>query len=287
MKTILVTGTAGMIGSAVAKKLLEKGYRVIGVDRCDGKIEHENYNHIVVDLAETMDVIGIFEKHNVDRVIHLAAIAHAFSNGKISREDYYTANVVCARNVFIGASQKKIPLLFISTADVYGFTKGTVSAATTPEPVSDYAKSKVMAEKELIEIAMGFESGFDIFRFAPVYTDEIKRDIQKRYYLKYPDIAYIIGEGTGYEFLNINVAVEKMVEWAEIEPQNTIHNIKNEKLINTAECLEEEIEAGRATKLIRFPKWLVRFGFGVIFCLTGKNKYTYLLNKAVNPIRTK
>ncbi len=287
MKTILVTGTSGMIGSSLANKLLENGNKVIGVDRCEGKIEHENYTHIVVDLALTADVIGIFEQYRIDRVIHLAAIAHAFSNGKITREDYYTANVVCARNVFIAASQKKAPVLFISTADVYGFTKGTVDAATPPQPVSDYAKSKVMAEKELIEIARGFESDFDIFRFAPVYTDEIKRDIQKRYYLKYPDIAYIIGEGTGYEFLNINIAVERMAEWTQNEPQNTIHNIKNEKLINTAECLDEEIEAGRAKHVLRFPKWLVRFGFGVIFCLTGKNKYTYLLGKAVNPIRTR
>ena len=287
MKTILVTGTSGMIGSSVAKKLLENGHKVIGVDRCEGKIQHENYTHIIIDLAVASDVIGVFENSNADRVIHLAAVAHAFSNGKITWEDYYTANVLSARNVFIAASQKKIPTLFISTADVYGFTKGTVDAATTPEPVSNYAKSKVLAEKELIEICREFGSEFDIFRFAPVYTDEIKRDIQKRYYLKYPDIAYIIGDGTGYEFLNINVAVDRMAEWAQNDPQNTIHNIKNEKLINTAECLEEEIEAGRAKHVLHFPKWLVRFGFGIIFCLTGKNKYTYLLGKAVNPIRTK
>ena len=287
MKTVLVTGTSGMIGSFVANKLLENGNKVIGVDKCDGKIEHENYTHVIVDLSVTADVIDIFERYNVDRVIHLAAIAHAFSNGKITREDYYIANVVSARNVFISASQKKVPLLFISTADVYGFTKGTVTAATPPRPVSDYAKSKVMAERELLDICRSLESEFDIFRFAPVYTDEIKRDIQKRYYLKYPDIAYIIGEGTGYEFLKINLAAEKMAEWVEIKPQNTIHNIKNEKLINTAECIEEEKEAGRAKVVLHFPTWLVRLGFGVIFCLTGKNKYTYLLGKAVNPIRTK
>lgn len=287
MKTILVTGTSGMIGSYVAKRLLENGHKVIGVDKCDGKIEDENYTHVVTDLAVIEDVSGVFEKYDADRVIHLAAIAHAFSNGKITREDYYVANVLSARNVFVAAASKRIPTLFISTADVYGFTKGTVDATTTPAPVSDYAKSKVMAERELLDICRNLESEFDIFRFAPVYTDEIKRDIQKRYYLKYPDIAYIIGEGTGYEFLNINLAIEKMAEWVDSEPKNTIHNIKNEKLINTAECLEAEKEAGRAKVVLHFPKWLVRFGFGVIFCLTGKNKYTYLLGKAVNPIRTK
>ena len=106
MITILVTGTSGMIGSSVANKLLENGYRVIGVDRCDSKIDHENYTHIVIDLSEMPDVISVFERCNIDRVIHLAAIAHAFSNGKITREDYYIANVVSARNVFIAASQK-------------------------------------------------------------------------------------------------------------------------------------------------------------------------------------
>jgi len=244
-----------MIGSYVANKLLEKGHKVIGVDRCEGKIEHDNYIHIVIDLEKTEELGEVFEKFEIDRVIHLAAIAHAFSNGKITREDYYIANVVCARNVFIVSASRHIPVLFISTADVYGFTKGRVDIGTTPEPVSDYAKSKVMAERELIDICGNFESDFDIFRFAPVYTDEVKRDIQKRYYLKYPDIAYIIGKGTGYEFLNINLAIEKMADWVDIEPRNTIHNIKNEKLINTAECLEEEKEARRRELLLQAPDY--------------------------------
>ena len=283
-KTVFITGASGMIGAHTVKKLLAEGFNVIGADRCEGRVENENYTHVIVDLSVKEDVRKALSEHRVDRVIHLAAIAHAFSNGKITYEQYYKANVECAINVFSSASEKGIPVLFISTADVYGFVKGQASAQTPTALISDYAKTKALAEKEITEICR--ESGYDIFRFAPVYTDEIKRDIQKRYYLKYPNLAYIIGKGAGYEFLHIDLAAEKMADWVKEDVKNEIRNIKNKELINTATCIEDEKKQGRAVRVLRFPRWMVCAGFYTALALTGKNKYTYLINKVVNPLRT-
>lgn len=169
---ILVTGSKGMIGSHLVKGLLEAGYEVVGLDRicnqsCDGR-----YFHYVVDLADKDTLQFIMEKYKPDRVIHLAALAHAADGKKITWEDYKHLNVDCAKNIFEVAGD--IPVLFISTVDVFGFTKGTVNVNTPMKPVSNYGRSKMMAEQELRK-----KRYFDIFRFSPVYTDTVKRDIRK------------------------------------------------------------------------------------------------------------
>ena len=286
-KFVLVTGASGMIGSAVSKKLIADGNKIIGVDICDSRIDCEGYVHCKVNLGDKGQLNEVFKNYNIDRVIHLAAIAHAFSNGKVTYEQYYCANVECAKNVFEVCEENDIPVLFISTADVYGFVKGIADASTVPNPISDYAKSKVMAEQVLEGIYGDSESKYDVFRLAPVYTDEIKRDIQKRYYLKYPNLAYIIGKGSEYEFLNINTLCERISKWIYDKPANKIFNVKDDVLVSTSKCIYDEKKCGRAKVVIKVPSWMVKLGFKVIFILTGKNKYTFLLNKAVNPLRTR
>lgn len=276
--TVLVTGASGMIGSATVRGLLVSGRRVVGVDRRESEETLENCVRCVVDLADKDALQKIIAEHNVDRIVHLAALAHA-SDGKYSWEDYKRLNVDCARNVFEAAGDR--PVLFISTVDVYGFTKGTVDVQTELRPVSHYAKSKALAEAECRK-----SPRYTIFRFSPVYTDSVKRDIQKRYYLKYPNIAYQIGKGTEYEILNVNRAVEAIVSWCGEDVKNETRIIKDARRMNTADYIKMEKSEGRAKIVLRFPRWAVRLGYATATALTGENKYTYLLNKAANPLRS-
>lgn len=278
-KTILVTGAAGMIGSQTVKGLLAAGYAVVGLDRVAHEEESADYKHYTVDLADREALAAIVTENDISRIIHLAALAHSRDGKEYTWELYHHLNVTCAENVFCAAGE--IPVLFISTVDVFGFTKGIVTAETEPRPVSHYAKSKVLAERACRALPH-----YTIFRFSPVYTDEVKRDIQKRYYLKYPKIAYQIGKGTEYEILNVRAAVEAMVNWCEATPQNTIQIIKDPVRMNTPDYIQQEKEAGRASLVLWFPKWIITAGYACLKALTGENKYTYLLNKAVYPLRT-
>ncbi len=278
-KTVLITGAAGMIGSKAVKGMLDAGYRVIGVDVKDGVVSSDDYVHHSVDLFDKTALADIVSGSKVDRIIHLAALAHSVDGKEYSWEDYERLNVTCAKNVFEAAGT--IPLLFISTVDVFGFTKGTVNVLKEVRPVSNYARSKAQAEEECKKAPR-----YTIFRFSPVYTDTVKRDIQKRYYLKYPKLAYIIGKGSEYEVLNVNNAVAAMVEWCSEEPQNDIRIIKDAEPMKTIECIKSEREAGRAKFVLRLPRWIVTAGYYVLKTFTGENKYTYLLNKAVFPLKT-
>lgn len=278
-KTVLITGVAGMIGTATVQGALEAGLCVIGVDRKKSSIVHEKYFGYVADLSNKEALSNILSRHAVDRIIHLAALAHASDGKEYGWDDYKHLNVDCAKNIFALAGE--IPVLFISTVDVYGFTNGMVNVNTEPKPVSHYAKSKLIAENACRELQQ-----YTIFRLSPVYTDTIKRDIQKRYYLKYPSIAYQIGKETEYEVLNIRRAAEAIVEWCFRSPQNEVRVIKDVTPLKTSACIKAEKEEGRAKFVLYFPKWICNMGYWLLLKLTGENKYTYLLNKAVNPLRT-
>ena len=85
---ILVTGTAGFIGAAVARSLLDRGDEVVGVDEVNdyydvglkrarlARIESESgYKHFAFDLADTQRTLALFKAERPDRVVHLAAQA--------------------------------------------------------------------------------------------------------------------------------------------------------------------------------------------------------------------
>ncbi len=279
--TILVTGAKGMIGSQLVKGLLDAGHVVIGVDRTGDETCGGNYHHYKVDLADKERLAVIANSNKVERFIHLAALAHTKGEPDLSWEKYKAVNVDCAKNVFEVAGDR--PVLFISTIDVYGFYDGKepVNQQTPIHPISNYGKSKAMAEEECKKI-----SHYTIFRFSPVYTDTIKRDIQKRYYLKYPNIAYQVGKGSSFEILSIDNAVAAMVEWCKEKPKNDIRIVKNPAPMWTPDYIKAEKAEGRAKIVLRCPQWMVNAGYGVLKAVLGENEKTYLLNKAVHPLRT-
>ena len=114
----------------------------------------------------------------------------------------------------------------------------------------------------------------------------MKRDVEKRYYLKYPDLAYLIGGGQQFEVLNVKGAVAAMVNWVDKKVDNTIHVIKDEKLLDSAKVLSEERAEGRAKYVLRIPRWTVVFGYYVIRLVFGNSSKAYLLFKALWPFRT-
>ena len=295
---ILVTGSAGMIGGYVVRGLLEKGHSVVGVDRVLPRTESLEFRvkslelggstgsptveDVVLDLGDKEAVERVFEGHRIDRCIHLAALAHTKGVADTSWEAFKKVNVDCAVSLFEVCAKHNMPVLFISTVDAIGMVKGLITPETELNPISNYGKSKAMAEGRLMEIC----SRWNIYRFSPVYTEDVKRDIQKRYYLKYPDWAFLIGGGQQFEVLNVKGAVAAMVDWVDKDVDNTIHIIKDEKLLDSAKVIAEEQAEGRAKHVLRLPRWMVVCGYYCIKLVFGKSNKTYLVFKALWPFRT-
>lgn len=279
---ILITGSAGMIGSYVVKELIAKGHTIVGLDRRESDWNHENFIQVALDLADKKALNDVFENENVDRCIHLAALAHFAGENDLSFERFKFVNVTCAENVFEACAVHSVPVLFISTVDAIGMVKGMITPETELNPISNYGKSKAMAEGRLREICRKW----NIYRFSPVYTKTQKRDIEKRYYLKYPNLAYKIGSGEKFEVLEMSGAVKSMVDWVDKEVDNSIHIIKDTELLDVNTLIQREKAEGRAKYVLWLPRWMVVCGFYCVRLLFGRSNITYLVFKALWPFRT-
>lgn len=271
-----------MIGSYVVKGLIEKGHTVIGVDRVKPKEELNGLKPVVLDLASKGDLLKLFDENKIERAIHLAALAHTAGMKNLTWDTYYKINVECAENVFEACAKNNVPVLFISTVDAIGMVKGLIKPDTELNPISNYGKSKALAEGRLKDLC----KIYNIYRFSPVYTPEVKRDIEKRYYLKYPNWAYKIGKGGQFEVLNVIGAVAAMVDWVDKKVDNTIHVVKDSELLDINDQIKAEKAEGRAKHVLWFPKWMVQCGYYVIKLVFGKSNITYLVFKALWPFRT-
>lgn len=279
---ILVTGSAGMIGGYVVKGLIDNGHTVIGVDRVKPKADYLGLKSVILDLSSKDAVMQVFADNKIDRCIHLAALAHTAGVKDLSWEAFKRVNVDMAENVFEACANYQVPVLFISTVDAIGMVKGEITSDTLLNPISNYGKSKAMAEGRLKAIC----PIWNIYRFSPVYTPEVKRDIEKRYYLKYPDWAYKIGKGGQFEVLNVTGAVSAMVNWVYKIVDNTIHVIKDKELLDVNDLIKAEKVEGRAKHVIWIPRWMVVCGYYLVKLVFGKSNKTYLVFKALWPFRT-
>ncbi len=71
-KPILITGNAGFIGSALTKRLSEKG-KIIGIDIKQARVENKNTVNIMADITDKKETAAVFERHEIDAIVHLAA----------------------------------------------------------------------------------------------------------------------------------------------------------------------------------------------------------------------
>lgn len=285
MKSVLVTGSNGLLGRQVTDKLLTESFRVTGISKektC--RCVHEGFTYIYADLTKSLETERIFKENEFSHVIHLAAIAHAAKGINISWSRYYRVNTMMSRKIFECADECKIPIFFASTIDVYGITNGEINESTKPEPIGYYARSKYLAEKSLMELA---EAPYLIARFAPIYTEEDHKDIQKRYYIRYPEVCYRIGKGLEYEFLSAFKAANLITDWCR-KPENfkNIINLCDNKRFNTKTLIEEEQLKGRAKTLFYIPQLMAdMMKIGIKICFSRKPFLVFTASKILNPIR--
>ena len=152
MRTVLVTGGAGYIGSHAAKALSLAGYRVVVFDNLTaGHREAVKYGDLVVgDITDVAAVAAAIERHDVSAVMHFAAYLDV---GESVREPvkYYRNNVVGALSVLEAMAARSVTqFVFSSTCATYGDPIETPIGENHPQrPINSYGETKLAVERAL------------------------------------------------------------------------------------------------------------------------------------------
>lgn len=164
MKKVLITGGAGFIGSHVVRRFVNKyqSYHIYNLDALTyaGNLENiadiennENYTFVKGDIVDEQFISTLFETHQFDGVLHLAAESHVDR----SIEDplsFVKTNVIGTMNLLNAAkkqwkgNEEGKRFYHISTDEVYGSlgAEGLFTETTSYDPNSPYSASKASSD---------------------------------------------------------------------------------------------------------------------------------------------
>lgn len=164
MKTLLITGGAGFIGSHLVRLMVNKypDYRIINLDKLTyaGNLENlrdveakENYLFVKTDITDADAVQKVFDEYEINGVIHLAAESHVDRSITNPTEFIYT-NIVGTVNLLNAArhqwkdNMQDHLFYHVSTDEVYGSLgdTGLFTETTSYDPRSPYSASKASSD---------------------------------------------------------------------------------------------------------------------------------------------
>ncbi|MCA0207467.1 MAG: dTDP-glucose 4,6-dehydratase [Proteobacteria bacterium] len=167
MRSILVTGGAGFIGSAVVRRLVGKGYRVVNLDKLTyaGNLASlrdvegaQNYRFLQADIADQAQIRAVLEEEAVDGVMHLAAESHvdrsidgpaAFVETNVMGTVSLLSAVLDYWRALPAERREGFRFHHVSTDEVFGdlpFDSGYFVEDTPYAPSSPYSASKAASD---------------------------------------------------------------------------------------------------------------------------------------------
>jgi len=152
---ILITGASGFIGKALCSRLASDN-KVIGVYHRKRPVNAANVIWEQANLTDWNSAAGICEKYSPSVVVHCAGLAHQ-KIGAVDSATYMRVNSEATENLLKAASRSNLALrfIFLSSVSVYGEDNLIIPVSEDSEcqPSSDYAFSKLDAERRLIALA--------------------------------------------------------------------------------------------------------------------------------------
>jgi UDP-glucose 4-epimerase len=258
MSRVLITGVNGFIGRRLAYALSQQGHSVVGVsleaqpNRLPPDVEYHP-----LDLVQHSAVENFLDSNRFDALIHLAALVHV-RDAKLGFDDYSRVNYRASETLFEGAVKTGITrIIFASTVEVYGpQPDGTVvDESTRCKPDSDYGRTKLLAEEALRRIAEQSKIAHSILRFAPVYAPDFRLNLDKRIYLKPPQVGYFFGNGQSrLSLCSIRNIESWTTRWlASPTPPTGTFNLADQYCPTVREILLFERKQSRAKTIIPLP----------------------------------
>ena len=167
MKRILITGSNGLLGQKLVKKLKSNklGFELIATSKGENRIsEKEGYVYQSLDISNQEEVNNVFNHFKPDTVIHTAAMTNVDAC-ESEKELCRKLNVIAVRFLVEAAEKHQSHFIHLSTDFIFDGKSGPYKEDDEPNPLSYYGQSKLDAE----EIVKACKTNWSIARTIIIY----------------------------------------------------------------------------------------------------------------------
>ncbi len=150
MKTVLITGSNGLLGQKLVQQLHAKpNYKLIATSKGANRISSiAGFVYEQLDITDADQVKNIFTKHQPDILINTAAMTNV-DDCEGDKKGCWEMNVNAVEYLLAESEKYDTHLIHLSTDFVFNGENGPYSESDTPDPLSYYGESKFASEKVL------------------------------------------------------------------------------------------------------------------------------------------
>jgi UDP-glucose 4-epimerase len=264
MKSILITGGAGFIGSHLCDSLIKDNLITVIDNLSLGKMSninhllgHQNFNFIKMDLLDS-DLERVFNEVFFDTVIHLAAnsdIAQSHSNPSIDKDNTF----MITYNVLEMMKKYKIKeIIFASTSAVYGDTQDLITEDYGPLlPVSHYGAGKLASEAFISSFVENYGIKAWIVRFPNVVGERATHGVIYDFIKKLNkdnSRLEVLGNGEQYKpYLYVKDLIEGILFiWKNTDKKINVYNLGVNSRTKVKEIASMVIEEMKLKSVIKY-----------------------------------
>ncbi len=247
MKTVIVTGVAGLIGQVTAVRLLEKGYRVIGIDNMNDYYDirlkeyrlktlesADRFSFHRIDIEDRTALESIETGSDVTGIINLAARA-GVRYSKVNPFVYFSTNTTGTLNLLDFAVKRSLKkFVLASTSSLYaGQPTPFTEDLPVNEPISPYAASKKGAEAICYTYSYLYDLDVTVCRYFTVYGPAARPDMSIFPFIRWIDNGVpitLFGDGSQQrDFTYVDDIAEGTVRALETETGFEVINLGGSK----------------------------------------------------------
>ena len=153
MKTVLVTGSNGLLGQKITAAILSgKQFNLVATSKGENRFKiKQGYAYAEMDILDPANVREVVECYRPDAIIHTAALTNV-DKCETEKELAYGLNVEAVKTLITICEEYNIQLVHLSTDFIFDGLNGPYLESDVPNPLSYYGKTKLEAE-ELIKNA--------------------------------------------------------------------------------------------------------------------------------------
>lgn len=147
MKTVLVTGSNGLLGQKITENiLLNKQFNLIATSRGQNRYPiHDGYVYVEMDILDPAQVRNVVAEYKPDAIIHTAALTNV-DTCEVEKERAHALNVEAVKTLIAVCETLKIQLIHLSTDFIFDGENGPYEESAEACPLSYYGETKAEAE---------------------------------------------------------------------------------------------------------------------------------------------